>query len=554
LLKKINDIIYYSRILADQCGRWIVFVCFVGVVAGVGLGISEILFGLGLEQFLSSYGILVRENEHAEWLSINIDPLYFVLIIGVVLTIFRYFSLYIPNLVLQLYMMRIRRLISDETLREEGDISELSVANVSHIMVNLAPGVANLINTITSILLAIFRLFVLLAGIVVLSNELSAIAIAAIFVFGLPAILIRKYYSRISVLAFNESASYSKNIIRNVRNVLLLKLSGQVTTERDKLKSNNTQLYKHMMAYIFVHTGNMVWPNLISIFVVVLVVVTNYEEEFIAKASLIPFVFFLSRISAAISDITSGYGRYQLYKPIFMDFCTYNTLLFEERDPDKKGKDIDISDPIRFCAESLGIGRKNELLSDININLIQGDMLLVSGDSGAGKTTFIYTIMGLIKPIKGRVLWNDTDLKDINQQSFRPHISYSGSDPFLFDGSIEDNIRLGQKITDRKDGDIEKAFEIAACDFVYKQKENILHLLKEGGEGISAGQKQRLSLARALLREPKVLLLDEATSNIDTATEKNIFENMRKYYPDMIVIMISHRDTLKNYATKILEI
>ena len=124
----------------------------------------------------------------------------------------------------------------------------------------------------------------------------------------------------------------------------------------------------------------------------------------------------------------------------------------------------------------------------------------------------------------------------------------------MFDGSIEDNIRLGQKITDRKDGDIEKAFEIAACDFVYKQKENILHLLKEGGEGISAGQKQRLSLARALLREPKVLLLDEATSNIDTATEKNIFENMRKYYPDMIVIMISHRDTLKNYATKILEI
>ena len=76
--------------------------------------------------------------------------------------------------------------------------------------------------------------------------------------------------------------------------------------------------------------------------------------------------------------------------------------------------------------------------------------------------------------------------------------------------------------------------------------------MKEGGEGISAGQKQRISLARALLKKPRVLFLDEATSNVDTETEKRIFSNMRDMYPEMMIISITHRDTTAEFATQVL--
>ena len=218
------------------------------------------------------------------------------------------------------------------------------------------------------------------------------------------------------------------------------------------------------------------------------------------------------------------------------------------------GKNINISEPMSFSAENLSVGREKEILKNINIKLNQGDMLLISGESGAGKTTFIYTIIGLLRPIKGKVLWNEIKIEDVDQKSFRPYISYSGSDPFLFDATIEENIRLGQSKANRKNGDVEKVLELASCDFIHSLSGDLSYTLKEGGEGISAGQKQRISLARALLRKPKILLLDEATSNIDTDTEKKIFNNIRRTYPDMIIILVSHRDTAREFATKILNV
>lgn len=544
--------IIFTKELIDLSGRWVVFFCGLGVLAGIGLGLVEILFGLSLEQFLSSYGLVARGKNYSNWLPNIFSPLVLVLVISVFMTGLKYLSLLLPHLVLQLFLRRIRYLVSRETLREDGEVSLLSVANCNNVMAILAPGAADFLHAVTTAFISVIRLILLLLGIFLLSAELSIISMALIAAFGLPTIIFRKLFVRLSRLFYQAAANYTENLVRSVRNVVYLKLSGQVQAERNKLDQYTSDSFKYVQKYNIIFYGNMVWPGLLSVFVVVLIVVINFQYQFVMDSVLIPFLYLLSRIAAALSELTGSYGKYQLAKPMTVNLMKYNPVLLRETKSLNQGPYTDILEPNTFVAKSLSIGRGETLFEDIDISLKQGDILLINGKSGSGKTTFLYTILGLIRPIKGKVLWNGVDILNVNQKLFSNYVSYSGSDPYLFDGTIEENIRLGQNIQAQDKGDIQRALTIAECGFIDQIDSGLAYFLKEGGEGISAGQKQRISLARALLKEPKVLFLDEATSNIDTETEKRIFHNIRDNYPEMIIISISHRETSAEFATHVL--
>ena len=554
LTKKVNLLYVHAKELIELSGSRVALVCLMGVAAGALLGVAEIIFGLSLANFLTSYEIIDSQNDHAYWLNDIATPLILVIALGILVAVFRYLSWNIPEYARQLLMKRIRQLVNDETLREQGDISDLSVANVSHVMVNLLPGIGNYLNAISGFVLANFRLIVLLAGLFSLSTQLSMIAIATIALFGFPTLLFKKYYVQVSQSAYDETEKFTQNIIRNVRNVLLLKFSGKIVEERNNLTRNNDSIYRYLMFFNFTYFGNMVWPNLMAVIVVVLVVAVNFEIKFVPNVMLVPFVFILGRIAAAISEIVGNYGRYQLNKPPTLEMLSYKGILLNNNQLTEDIGEIDIEQPNSLTVKGLSIGRGKELIRDIDIDLQQGEMLLVNGESGIGKTTLIFTILGLLHPIRGHVYWNGTEIFDINAKTFRPHISYSGSDPFLVDATIEENIRLGQNNSEKYPGDIAFVTDAASCEFIGKLEGNLNFKLKEGGDGISAGQRQRISIARALLRKPKVLILDEATSNIDTEREREIFTRIRKLYPDMMMIVVSHRDTAREFATKVLNL
>ncbi len=552
--ENINLLHLHAKALIALSGRKVVIVCMFGVVIGVLLGISEIIFGLSLANFLTSYEIIDSKGNHADWLNDIATPLVLVIVLGFIVTVFRFLSFNAPAYARQLMERRVRKLVNEETMRGQGDISELSVANLTHIMVNLSPGIGTYLNALSFLFLSYIRLFVLLAGLFAFSTQLSLLAMATIVLFGLPTLLCRKFYIRVSRAGYDENASFTENIIRNVRNVLLLQFSGQINNEREKLSRNNEEIYKYRVAYNSTYFANMVWPNILAVVVVVVVVVINFEARFVENAMLVPFVFLLSRIAAAISAITDSYGKYQLHKPASVEMLSYNNLLLENKPPLAATGEMEIGQPTSLSAQGLTIGRDKELIRDINIELEEGEMLLIGGESGVGKTTLIYTILGLLNPMRGHVYWNGINIFDINPKIFRSQISYSGSDPFLIDATIEENIRFGQNESEKYPGDIDIATNAASCEFINELEGNLNFKLKEGGDGISAGQRQRISIARALLRKPKVLILDEATSNIDTEREKAIFTRIQKLYPDMMIILVSHRDTAREFTTKTLNL
>jgi len=172
------------------------------------------------------------------------------------------------------------------------------------------------------------------------------------------------------------------------------------------------------------------------------------------------------------------------------------------------------------------------VLRDISTVIRRGEWIAVVGTTGVGKTTFAKLIVRGVNPDKGRVLINNIDVRDINIESLRSNIIYISSKEYFFEGTVRENLCLDDEIPDEE---IWSALRYCQVDFI----ESLDDKIGEGGLNSSEGQRQRLALARALLRKPQVLILDEALSGVDSETEGKIIDSLRKL--GVTLIIVSHR-------------
>jgi len=191
-------------------------------------------------------------------------------------------------------------------------------------------------------------------------------------------------------------------------------------------------------------------------------------------------------------------------------------------------------------------------LNGISFHAEKGETVAFVGPSGSGKTTLIKLLVGLYKPMQGEVLYNRTSSNDIHLDDLRRKIGFVTQDTQLFSGNIRDNLRfVNPNATDEECLD---ALNKAACQSLLARAEDGLDtMIGESGVKISGGEKQRLSIARALLRQPNVLLFDEATSALDSLTEEEISKTVRKLseLKDHITMIIAHRLSTIMHANRI---
>ena len=201
---------------------------------------------------------------------------------------------------------------------------------------------------------------------------------------------------------------------------------------------------------------------------------------------------------------------------------------------------------VEFRGVHFGYEEDKPVIEDLNFVVEPGEMIGLAGHSGAGKSTLINLICRFYEPQEGAILIDGHDTRQVNLQSLREQIGVVLQDPFLFNGTVAENIAYGHPESSLEQT-VAAAKAANAHDFIMNMPDGYDTMVGERGTRVSGGERQRLSIARAILRDPRILILDEATSNVDTQTEAQIQEALERLVQGRTTFAIAHRlSTLKN--------
>ncbi|MEU9166982.1 thiol reductant ABC exporter subunit CydD [Streptomyces sp. NPDC048420] len=198
-------------------------------------------------------------------------------------------------------------------------------------------------------------------------------------------------------------------------------------------------------------------------------------------------------------------------------------------------------------------GRAGDAVTDVSFDVAPGETVALVGPSGAGKSTLLKVLLGFVRPAEGRVRIGGADLAELDLDEWRSHIAWVPQRPQLFAGTITENVRLARP--DADEAAVRQALgDAGALEFVDALPQGADTVLGEDGAGLSAGQRQRLALARAFLADRPVLLLDEPTAALDGATEAEVMTAVRRLAAGRTVLLVVHRPALLVVADRVVRL
>ena len=373
---------------------------------------------------------------------------------------------------------------------------------------------------------------------------LPLIYFGGIFLLTIISNLLSKKIKTVQKIIVKETTSLAGSTTESLRNIELVKSLGLTGQEVKRLNKNTFNILglelkkvKRLRSISFIQ-GTFVNTLRQIILFLLMWMIFRKEMQPWELATMQIFSFFVFGPLQEIGNIILTYREAQA------SLENFDNLMKKEAEPKAANpKHLGKVETLEF--ENVGFKHKTasqKAINEISFKVNTGETIAFVGPSGSGKTTLMKLLVGLYRPQQGRILYNNIDENNIDFDDLRNQIGFVTQDTQLFSGTIRENLVFVNP--EATDDEVMDVLNKASCTNLVARADNGLDtMIGEGGLKLSGGEKQRLSIARALLRKPKVLLFDEATSALDSITEEAITDTIREISGDgkQISILIAHR-------------
>ena len=347
------------------------------------------------------------------------------------------------------------------------------------------------------------------------------------------------------------------NILKYVYNSIIeVKIANKEKIVLNKFADYSTKGNYYLTKQMFMLDVPRLFLEFIAVFLFLLFVLSafSYYENFnqlipsIALFSVSAFKILpsVNRIIIGIQKINFSKNSYNVIKNLYEKEAKeiiddYNSSISFDRKLELKN--------INFQYE-----KSKKILENIDFSINFGEIIGLKGLSGAGKTTLVNLMLGLLYPNDGQILIDDQNLKH-NERKWQKIVSYATQRTYIIDDTIKKNICFEEEVSKIDDEQLKEVLKLSSLeDYVNDLENKADSLIGENGSQLSGGQIQRIGFARAIYRKPKFLVLDEITSSLDKTTERKILDSIKKLSKNMTILLISHRDEPLDICDRVFEI
>jgi ATP-binding cassette subfamily B protein len=351
-----------------------------------------------------------------------------------------------------------------------------------------------------------------------------------------------------------ETTALAGSTTESLRNIELVKSLGLADQEvvrlnavTEKILKLELKKVKYIRSLSFIQGTSV---NLLRTCILFMMLYLIFTQKITVGQffSLLFYSFFIFGPMQELGNIIN------VYRETEVSLGNFRKILETPKDP-KPVSPVSVSDVRKLEFVDVGFMHQSAntpALTDISFDVNRGETIAFVGPSGAGKTTLVKLLVGLYQPKKGQILYNGVDSNEIDLDRLRERIGLVTQDAQLFSGTIRENLKfVNPHATDEECLDV--LHRSAANALLARADKGLDTVIGEGGVKVSGGEKQRLSIARALLRNPHLLVFDEATSSLDSLTEEEISRTMREVASsrEVITILIAHRLSTVMHADRI---
>jgi len=380
---------------------------------------------------------------------------------------------------------------------------------------------------------------------ILLAIKLSAMMTGLVFLCGIALLLLLKKKTRIA----HETGEGLSEAMSGLYNAISEHLNGMKTAKSYGVEERHIEIFGRLaeqVRYMYTHAVQNqaevnYWFNVGSVIILSVILFVSVQVLSIPTAGLLLLLFLFARIMPKFSSIQQSFQSFINMLPSFARVMELQTRCEEASEPEtQQYEKIDIRQEIRFNKVRFSYGSNFSVIKDLVMTIKVGQTTAIVGPSGAGKTTIADLLMGLIVPNEGSILIDEKELGPERMKTWRKQIGYVTQNTFLFNDTAKANLLWANPHANEEE--ISESLKFAAAEeFVNGLPKGLDSILGDRGVLVSGGERQRIALARALLRKPSLLILDEATSSLDSENEKRIQNAIERLHGQITILVISHR-------------